>query len=331
MEIADQLGLRIAYIDVDDALAHRWHEYQSEADVVRVSRPEPASWTDLAAAGFAVKPEWLTWLMPTPADLTDFLSRLPQDVRRSFRRGLQYCKSAPVHLELHAPPDEAILDRFLGLYEQVITSMERGVLFATDNRSVLLDQLDATVVLLAFHGGQLVGGSLWETHNHQSTLSIRYHVIEPQLRQHYVTWAMYLRAFEFAQSTGFTTLALGRDLNLYGHIGRTGLFCFKHRLGFRPVPSQLYATGQDEADLILGLDALADPSLVVCYDLDRPPERFALPHRQICCPALRGELFSHRPVTDLNMFRAGFLTELRLRQSWRHRSLSTSSDPIRAN
>lgn len=312
MKIADNFGLRVAHVDVEGALRHRWLDYRSAVDVVRVSRPEPASWTRLQAAGFAVKPAWLTWLMPTPADPSDFLGQLPQDVRRSFRRGLRYCESAPVDFELHARPDAATVDQFLVLYEEVISGMDRGVLFATDNRRMLFEQLDSTVVMLAFRGGQLIGGALWQTQSPPSTLYIRFNVVEQQERRHYLTWAMLLRAFEFARSAGFTTLTFGSDPNLYGHIARTGLFCFKHRLGFRAVPAQLLATGHDEADLVLGLDGLADPSFMVCYDLDRPPELVTLPYRQISCPALRGDLISHRPVTELKMFQAGFLTKLRL-------------------
>jgi hypothetical protein len=62
---------------------------------------------------------------------------------------------------------------------------------------------------------------------------------------------------------------------------------------------------------------------MVCYDLGRPPERFALPQRQICCPALRGELVCHRPESDPKMFHADFLTEVRLRP------IGTPSGPSR--
>lgn len=315
MEIGESFGLRICYIDVDTALTNDWRSDRYDADIVRVTRPVPASWGPLEAAGFGVKPAWLTWLRETPATEEEFLRQLPQDVRRNFRHGVQHARSDLVDLELHAPPDAAAVDRFLTLYEQVVTNMERGVPFAVLYREQLVGEVDDTVLLLATQGGRLVGGSWWHLRTAERVLLIRFHVVTPQQRKRGLAWALYLRAIQFAREAGVPLLSLGSDPNLYGHIARTGLFCLKHRLGFRPIPSQLMVDGHDEADMILRLGTLADPTLMICYDAGRPVARLELAGSTMDVHAFRGELVVERPVAEVKMLRAGFLTDLRLRSA----------------
>jgi hypothetical protein len=270
-------------------------------------------WSELERVGFSVKPAWLTWLRWVPASDEEFIGELPRDAARSFRRGRGYCDSEAVRFERHFPCDAAILDVFLDLYKTVVTTMERGVLFAVSNRTRLLEKLDQIVVILAYHDGQLIGGSLCEVQPSSSMLYIRYHVVEREARRTGLAWAIYLDAFRFARRAGLRVLSLGSDPNLYGHLSGTGLFYVKHRLGFRAVPSQVVTHGDDEADLVLRLDTLTDPTLIVCYDLGRSSARSDLFEPPIDVPALRAEIFHRQREVPPKMFQADFLTDLRLR------------------
>lgn len=83
----------------------------------------------------------------------------------------------------------------------------------------------------------------------------------PSADQHALAWA-----------------GLGNDPNLYGHAVKPGLFAFKVRLGFEAVPSTTVDPddGQDEADLIVGLSRLGDPSFVLSYADPREPAALQL-------------------------------------------------------
>jgi GNAT superfamily N-acetyltransferase len=321
MEVREHEGLRIGYVDPAEVLSRSWQDCAPPVAVVRVSRPEPALWPELERVGFSVKPAWLTWLRLVPSSDQEFLDELPRDAARSFQRGRCYGDSGALRLEQHFPSDAGILDAFLELYQTVITTMERGVLFAMSNRTRLLENLDNTVIILTYHDGQLVGGSLCEIHPRESMLYVRYHVVLREARRTGLAWAIYLHAFRFARSAGLRVLSLGSDPNLYGHLSGTGLFYVKHRLGFRAVPSQVVTRGSDEADLVLRLDVLTDPTLIVCYDIGRPADRVHLFERPMDVPRLRAELFHQRRGVPLKMFQAGFLTDLRLRSLSRARCM----------
>lgn len=310
MDVVEQMGLLVGYVDAEQALAQHWRRRASELDLIRVNQPERVRWPDLEAGGFHIKPAWLTWLRQMPESEEQFLRELPRDARASFRKGQEYCRSTDIDLEAHRPPSPAIVDRFLAIYARIVAGMERGVQFANSSRDTLLAQLADMLIILATRDGEILGGALCEIRRAESMLYLRYQITFGEARRNGLGRALDLRASQFARSEGLQILSLGRDPNLYGHISRTGLFYAKHRLSFRPFPSQLLAAGHDEADLILRLGCLADPSMMVCYDWRRPPERVRLGGRQLDAPAFRVELFCHEPLASTKMYRAGFITDV---------------------
>jgi hypothetical protein len=78
---------------------------------------------------------------------------------------------------------------------------------------------------------------------------------------------MYTAAFDAARDQGLRWVSLGNDPTLFGHTVAPGLFGFKARLGFVPIPTQALfpGTAGDEAELVVHLRRLADPSLSIAY------------------------------------------------------------------
>jgi hypothetical protein len=72
---------------------------------------------------------------------------------------------------------------------------------------------------------------------------------------------------EYAREAGLAYVSLGNDPALFGHVVQPGLFDFKTRMGFTPVPSEVLdpSLAGEFADRVLSLRSLADPSLFVTW------------------------------------------------------------------
>jgi hypothetical protein len=92
-------------------------------------------------------------------------------------------------------------------------------------------------------------------------------------------------------------------------MAKPGLFSFKSRLGFTPVPSRLFGSIEDpdEATMVLRLDALTEPSVLVCYQAPDNGE-ITLGTR------LRLEVLTNDPDVDVAPFRAPFLAGVNVRE-----------------
>src|SRR5437764_2287081 len=107
-------------------------------------------------------------------------------------------------------------------------------------------------------------------------------------RQASLTRVIYLEVVRVARERGFAMVSLGSDPNLYGHLVKPGLFSFKSRLGFVPVPSHLVdpASGSDQADRIVGFSAVTDPTFVLSYA------------QEVRGPSLALDLYTTKPDID---------------------------------
>src|SRR5262249_29783111 len=134
-------------------------------------------------------------------------------------------------------------------------------------RDTMLDNLDDYVIVNAYAGPELVGGCVSLVRRDRDTLHIRFSATDPRGRQDGLVRPLYLRAIEAGRELGLGTVSLGNDTTLYGHIVKPGLFRFKARFGFVPVPAHLFSLTNpaDEADLIRALGPLPDPSLLLGY------------------------------------------------------------------
>jgi GNAT superfamily N-acetyltransferase len=306
-------GLRTAVVDAAEAAETEWESTGAGIDVVRVVDPDPVSWPALRRAGFAIMPACVTWISPVGASDEDFLGRLSSDEGRNIRQGQRFAADRGIRLDVRAPLDAEAFDAFLDLYVRQVGAMRHGVPFAQWQRDGILAEADDYLLVRALDGdGALVGGCVCLWRRDVSALQIRFASATPDARRGGLIRAMYQRVFQEARDLGCATVSLGTDPSIYGHIAKPGLFRFKSRLGFTPVAARIFGSDDDpdEANRVLRLDALSEPSLLLSYDL---PEG-AGTDDITADTALRMDVLTRDGDVDTAFYRAGFLTEVDIRK-----------------
>ncbi|MEU4408123.1 GNAT family N-acetyltransferase [Streptosporangium sp. NPDC023963] len=299
-------GLPLAVVDVQEALGGEWRRHRHQVDVVRVQNPPAEHWTELAAAGFLPKPQVVVWRAATAGSEEEFLNGLNSRDRRNVfaarRRGL----AAGLRFEVR-PVSPKLLEEFLPLYESQVTAMRHGWLLAVQQRERILAEGERYFALCAWDGETLAGACLNLQSRDKDEVRARFSAVAPRYHATGLARLLYMEVIEEARRREFTWVSLGSDPNLYGHLTKPGLFGFKSRLGFVALPSHLVdpASGSDQADRIVNLGALTDPSFVLAYAVgpDGRPERGA---------ALRLEMFSFAEELDLRPYSPAYLTGVRL-------------------
>ncbi|MFD7136162.1 GNAT family N-acetyltransferase [Streptomyces sp. NPDC059894] len=268
----DPSGVKIARVGLDEALGRNWHDPSVDVDLVKVRLTSLEHRRKLEAAGFLVKPVWVNWMAPLLDSEQTFLSRLPLKERQSIRQAARRAEANGIELVVLEEVTERDLLHFLELYDRQVARMERGVNYARRQQRQLARRLDSLLAVHAYAGDRLVGGCLGWLRPDQAMVQLRFSAVDDGARQGMLSRVLYSTALEAARHRRLTWASLGNDPSLFGHTVQPGLFHFKARLGFRPVPTQAIpprVTG-DEAELIVRIRALADPSLSLAYDGDEP-------------------------------------------------------------
>jgi hypothetical protein len=280
MRIDTRENARIALASVAEALDRDWHDPALDIDIVRVRLTDLARREELEAAGFLVKPSWISWLAPLTASATAFQARLPAKERKSHRYAARVAENSGIVLRVLPAVGEQDLQDFLRLYDRQIAGMAHGVNHARRQERHLLRHLSTLLGVFAYADGTLTGGCLGWLRPEQSMVQLRFSAVADAARQGMLSRLMYTAAFDAARERGFAWASLGNDPSLLGHTAQPGLFGFKARLGFAPVPAQTLppqVTG-DEAELVVHMRALAQPSLSVAYRGTEPvPSQEGLP------------------------------------------------------
>lgn len=310
--ILTEQDLHIVITTVDDAISRNWRREFPDAHVVRVPEPDPATWPDLERQGFIVKPAEITWRAPVGSDEEEFLGRMGKRERRKVRGAIQATTKRAIDLTVRTPLDAATLEEFLALYEEHVARIRNGIPFARKMQDqILAAAADYFAVCATDDTGALIGGGICAEDPETDMVRLRFTALAADERQGRLVRAIYMRACQEARDRGRSLFSLGTDFSLYGHICQPGLFTFKAKLGFTPVPTQSIFPGEaaDEADLFLRMDALADPSLVIAYaDGHTDGDNGG---RERC--ALRMEVLTEGGDVDLSAYRAPFLSEVRTR------------------
>ncbi|MEH1015944.1 hypothetical protein V6U90_22895 [Micromonospora sp. CPCC 206060] len=267
MRIDELVGLRIATVDVGEALDTDWSVWGDRADLVRVDRPDPALWGRLVAAGFVVKPDRVTWLAETGDDERDFLSRISRKEREGVAKARRAVQRAGLTWR-QAPLDEAGWRAFLDLYEPAVARMRNGLAVAGRHWEAIVPQLADYFLLGGYDdAGALRGAAVGQWCPQVPVARLRFSAVSGEQRDASLSRVLYLEAVRAAREAGYAQVTLGNDPNLYGHLVMPGLFAFKARLGFVAVPSTMVdpTDGFDVADLLLSTKALSDPAFLLGY------------------------------------------------------------------
>ncbi|KUF15865.1 hypothetical protein [Streptomyces silvensis] len=287
MEIAEQDHLVIATVDRAEAESHAWKAAGTETgtgtgqgaaedgppiDIVRLADadtdPSGRLDADLADLGFVARPKWLNWCAPVRESRAAFEAGLSGTERRNIRLGTRFVEDEGLRLDVRVGLTEELVDEFLVLYERQIAGMPRGRNFARRGRDRLLAGADEHVsVCVTTRDGAMLVGSLWWIRPAESVLQMRYSASAADARSGRVMRAAYAEALQFAREQGLAYASLGNDPSLFGHVVQPGLFNFKTRFGFAPVPAQVLTPklGGGHVDKFLSLRSLSDPALVVTW------------------------------------------------------------------
>ncbi|MGW4422371.1 GNAT family N-acetyltransferase [Streptosporangium sp. NPDC004631] len=270
MRLYDDFGLSVAVASAEEALSlsgdlSRDRRALPGVNVLRVPDPPAASWIDLARAGFVRKPSWITWTAPVCAGEGEWLARMPKRSRYDVRRARE-AAAGELRQVVEQPLTAAALEEFLVLYERMVANMPHGVGFAASLREGLLAEERHYAVYL-YDGDGMVGGCLCLESPPAGAVRLRFSAVDPVWRDRSLARALYAESVAVARRKGYRQVTLGNDPNLYGHIPQPGLFTFKARLGFVPVPAEPFGMNpwRDEADLLLSLDGLNDLVLMLGY------------------------------------------------------------------
>lgn len=299
MEIRTESGLAIGLVTTDEAVALSPGQDIAGVDVLRVPDPRPADWDMLRRCGFVPKPAKISWLTATTDSDEEYVAGLPKKERWHMRRAGHLAETDGVRLVVEQPIGTARLDAFLRVYLEQVGRMRYGVPYVTDQYAAIRDGTDPYFAVWAMSREEVVGGCLVVAEPGARFTRIRFSATAERFRDSSLSRIVYLKAINASRARGYDSVTLGSDPNLYGHIVKIGLFGFKRRLGFVPVPSQeVRGSGADEADRVLRLGALEDPAFVLGY----PP---AAGSRGWC--GGWGTFFTARPELDTSSYRTDLM------------------------
>ncbi|CAM5273121.1 hypothetical protein SMICM304S_11038 [Streptomyces microflavus] len=160
------------------------------------------------------------------------------DIRSAYRRAGE--AGLLIRTETLTPE---LLDQFIELYERQVAGMRHGWAVAVHQRADILDEADTYCAVTVRSGSTLVGACLDQDLPDRQEMRARFSAVTPGQRSDSLSRVLYWETIREARLRGRRWATLGRDVNLYGHLGNAGLFSFKSRLGFTAVPGQLVEPG----------------------------------------------------------------------------------------
>lgn len=246
MKIRKAAHARIAVFQDEDY--DRSLERQLAAEgffAVAIRDPKPA---DIEAyPEYILAPEWVRWVMPTPATPEEWLAALGSGHDRyKLRKKLRLSAEQRDDIRVDIAPLTVsdYTDWYRRLYLPEIGGKIGGILYwprpeAMSGKFTVTaagEVADFFRIFLFDGGGNCIGGALWSVDSVENSLTTRAAAFEKKARARY---QLAIRAMEesrcFALSLGLNWLSYGTDLNLYGLDGGLGLQSFKASIGMKPV------------------------------------------------------------------------------------------------
>ncbi len=305
--VRNYYGLRRLTVTAEQALERPWRDGQRNLDLVIVADPPRQRWPSLQALGFRIKPNWVNWGQLAHTREADFLAGLPKGERYNIREAFRYVLAQGLAIDVASTVTTDAFAEFLTLYDEQLTSMRYAVPAA--------HAVPATPTALAgffsvsVHSREgLIACVMCKVSERHDAVRVAFSAARPTARRAMLTRALYMAAFAEARRRGLTWISLGTDPTLYGHIATAGLFTFKSRLGFIPVPLHHLDPdddGADEAELVLKTDRLSHPAMTMYYA--EPPDRVSTWADPL---AFCLEMLTSTECVDLRPYRARFLARV---------------------
>lgn len=234
------------------------------------------------------------------------LSRLSGKDRYDIRAAGRKSREAGLRIVTESLSPK-LLDEFLELYAKQISAMRNGWPVAVEQRERIEAERDTFFAVCARDADTLVGACLCQDLPLRDEVRARFSAVTPDQRSSSLTRVLYWEVIQEGRRHGRPWVTLGRDINLYGHVGTPGLFSFKSRLGFTVVPAHIVepGSGSHQADRVTGFHELADPALLLSY----APQRDG---RLEPTDRLRLEVYTCKETLDVRSLKNADLADLRV-------------------
>jgi hypothetical protein len=229
------------------------------------------NWQDCGDLGLVVRPAWVHWVLPAGDGADGMLAGQTRQQRSRTRRAARTL--ADLAGEVHEPVGAAVFAEWSRLYAAQVHGMKYGRNLAAIFRKDLLAPDSGALLLGWRHAGRLVCGCVAEVDAERSALVMRFSAVAPEARAGELPRGMYAALADLAAERGLRWVTAGNDVNFYGAMLRPGLCAFKLRLGFRPVPGDLFGKVAERtvAERVTSLAGLEAPVLRFGYRRPRPP------------------------------------------------------------
>lgn len=268
----EDAGLRIEEVrDLDTLIAGAPAGRHTRPNVLRlVSASErDIDWRPLARHDVIIRPTWVHWVSP-PADvLVDNLLRQGRKQRVRTRKAVRLLQS--MESQVSEPVESALLDEWSELYRSKLRELRHGRDFFSMSRKDVLTSPHALV--LWRRGGTLVCGCVVGFRSDSRSMVLRFGAVASDWRDAELSRGMYSLLAGMAVERGMRWMTLGSDVNFYGTLVNPGLAAFKLRVGFLPVPGDLFGvvSCRTVVERITDLEGLDGPVLLFGYRDIRGP------------------------------------------------------------
>ncbi|MFL6138298.1 MAG: hypothetical protein ACJ74O_10910 [Frankiaceae bacterium] len=270
MPAFENTGLRVVELpdvgalgaDVDGPADERPH-------AVRVDVTD-GDWPGSREGGVVVRPAWVHWVSPAGGGVQDVIARQSHGQRQRTRGALRALGT--LTMEVHDPIEPAPFEEWLALYGGQVDAMRYGRNLAAIFRKMLLAPDSRHGLVTWRRNGRLVCGTVVLFDAERDGLVARYNAVAAEHKGAELPRGMCVSIADLAAARGMRWVTLGSDVNFYGALVRPGLCAFKLRLGFRPVPGDLFGrAARDVAERVTSLRGLEQPVLRFEHRLPRDP------------------------------------------------------------
>jgi hypothetical protein len=265
----EDAGLRVAEVaDLDALTSHAGGDPDTSPQAVRVSTDD--GWAALADPDLVVRPTWVHWASPCEGGTAEILARQSRQQRSRTRKAMRLLES--MTMQLCEPVEGPLLREWEQLYTAQLRRLERGRnFFALSRREVLAS---GHALALWRVDGRLVCGCVMGPRPDWRAFLLRFSAVAEDYRDEELPRGMYALLADLAAKRGMRWITLGNDANFYGALTRPGLCAFKLRIGFRPVPADLFGvtTCRTVVDRVTNLRGLETPVLRFGYQRVRGPD-----------------------------------------------------------